>query len=742
MGFASFQEDICDRYFESGPFFESWTAHLGPKPVRRATDDHPGSGPFDRPRRIIRDFWRYYHQEERHTQPPAGFWERHHQHVDALYAILNGVAELPADAAAAWSLLSGVEERLRHFFRDNPVYGPLSPAVLDRVVATAREIRSRCLAVERELEQFQAHARTLPPDHGDEELRNAVTRLRDMRTDLEADLDIRKRYFDRAEQVRRWGTAFLEHFARLAVQAQYRPALQGLHRLRLNDQQERFVALDHGGAFRIQGASGSGKTVILIHRALRLALEHPTATVRVFTINRSLAELLTDSIAAVHGTVPPNLTVSAFYDLLVGALNVVGSPDEHRLVDDRSGERIAASWRDFYHHRGRTSDRNVFADPAVRELIGSLEDRVDRRVDACRYLRDETVYVESAYRAVDRERYLTEPRTGRGVHLRENHRRACLRVLAAWDDWLRTGRLCDVDGLSRRAADWFEDGTVLARLRAAFPTDHVLLDEVQDFSTLELQILRRLVPDPDGPNRFFLVGDLNQKAFAKQHASTRAGFDLTGRSRTLARNYRNTRQILAAAYRLPERYPAQADEPTELAPPELSQFEGGRPVVIACSEADHASRVLDLVRQRSGQKVAVVSENEGLLAAVRTGAEREKLPCHELFRVEDLDLWRRQNSGFGAGLVLSRLEAVKGFEFDTVVVCDLSDGVVPRPGTPASEFWREAAVTYAALTRARDELVLTYVNKPSAFLEAMADDVEWHDGTVGEQLARVLDGGG
>lgn len=740
MGFASYQEDIHDRYFEAGPFFETWTAYLGPKPARREIDEARTvfGDPLDRPRRIIRDFWRYYHQQEQLAQAPTGYWERHHQHVDALHDILAGVGELPGDDAAAWGVLGGVEDRLRQFFRDNPVYGPLSPGVLDRVMAAAREIRSRCVAVERELEQFQAHARNLPPDHGDEEVRDAVVRLREIRGRLDADLDLRKRYFDRAEQVRRWGTAFLEQYARLAVQARYRPALQGLHRLRLNDQQERFVALDHDGAFRIQGASGSGKTIILIHRALRLALEHPTATVRVLTINRSLAELLRDSVAAVHGSVPPNLHVAAFYDLLVGVLGLFGAADEYRLVDDRSGERIAASWRDFYHHRGRTSDRNVFADPAIRTLIESVEGRAALRVDACRYLRDEVVYVESAYRAGDRDRYLTEPRAGRGVQLRENHRRACLHVVAAWDEWLRTGHLCDVDGLTRRAADWFEDEPALARIRAAFPTDHVLVDEVQDFSTLELRILRRLAADSDGPNRFFLVGDLNQKVFAKQHASTRAGFDLTGRSRTLARNYRNTRQILAAAYRLPQAYPPQADEPTEVAAPELSQFEGGRPVVLACTPADHAPRVLDLVRQRSGQRVAVVSENEKLLAAVRTGAERHGVRCHDLFRVEDLDLWRQQHGSLVAGLVLSRLEAVKGFEFDTVVVCDLSDGVVPRPGTPPEEYWREAAVVYAALTRARDELIMTYVKKPSAFLDAMAEGVEWHDGAVGEQLAQVL----
>ena len=54
--------------------------------------------------------------------------------------------------------------------------------------------------------------------------------------------------------------------------------------------------------------------------------------------------------------------------------------------------------------------------------------------------------------------------------------------------------------------------------------------------------------------------------------------------------------------------------------------------------------------------------------------------AYEIFRNEDLDRWRRQGDLMAAAVVVSRLEAVKGFEFDTVVLCDLSAGVVPRPG--------------------------------------------------------------
>ena len=47
-----------------------------------------------------------------------------------------------------------------------------------------------------------------------------------------------------------------------------------------------------------------------------------------------------------------------------------------------------------------------------------------------------------------------------------------------------------------------------------------------------------------------------------------------------------------------------------------------------------------------------------------------------------------------------------------VIACDFSDRMLLRHETPEEEPWREAAVLYAALSRARDQLVMTYVGNP------------------------------
>jgi ATP-dependent exoDNAse (exonuclease V) beta subunit len=129
--------------------------------------------------------------------------------------------------------------------------------------------------------------------------------------------------------------------------------------------------------------------------------------------------------------------------------------------------------------------------------------------------------------------------------------------------------------LTLRVAEWLKSKENRVRVRQEFPTHFVLVDEVQDLSTLELRIIRKLVPNLEGQNRFFFVGDLNQKVYAKQHKSTQAGFDFKGRAAILRQNFRNTRQILQAAYCLPEMFPPQGDEPVEIANPEYSPYDGG-----------------------------------------------------------------------------------------------------------------------------------------------------------------------
>ena len=77
-------------------------------------------------------------------------------------------------------------------------------------------------------------------------------------------------------------------------------------------------------------------------------------------------------------------------------------------------------------------------------------------------------------------------------------------------------------------------------------------------------MLQQLLADSDGRNNIFLVGDLNQKVFAKHHRTGQAGFNFRGNAERLKKNYRNTRQILQAAYCLPQMFPPPVEDGLEI----------------------------------------------------------------------------------------------------------------------------------------------------------------------------------
>ena len=74
--------------------------------------------------------------------------------------------------------------------------------------------------------------------------------------------------------------------------------------------------------------------------------------------------------------------------------------------------------------------------------------------------------------------------------------------------------------------------------------NHVLVDEVQDFSLEALRLVRAISPiDQDTADPLCTVGDGHQRIYRAKIPLSRAGIDIRGRSRRLKINYRTSEQI-------------------------------------------------------------------------------------------------------------------------------------------------------------------------------------------------------
>jgi len=122
----------------------------------------------------------------------------------------------------------------------------------------------------------------------------------------------------------------------------------------------------------------------------------------------------------------------------------------------------------------------------------------------------------------------------------------------------------------------------------------VIVDEVQDISEIGLRLLHSVVGD--GPDGLLLVGDATQRIFTRGYSLKGLGIDITGRGLVLRKNYRNTRQILQAAFPLVENEwkedIAQAEVSIADASPEFSVREGCRPIVVQCPNEESEGRFL------------------------------------------------------------------------------------------------------------------------------------------------------
>ncbi|RYD84950.1 MAG: hypothetical protein EOP84_04010, partial [Verrucomicrobiaceae bacterium] len=490
----------------------------------------------------------------------------------------------------------------------------------------------------------------------------------------------------------------------------------------------------------LKGVSGSGKTCILVHRARHLARKYPGERIGILTLSKSLAGLLQNLVARLCSEEErKNIEVLAFYEVFRDCLRHLGpekyfsqlaahaseSAHLHKVLqrvrdrwpdgmvwdcDPISNHRVEDQWEDFY-----MSQNNDLKD-WMKEVDKFL---VDNGVDASRYLEEEFTLIRSAFTVPARENYLSFARAGRSVSFREDLRKDALRLLLFWEEWLLAGGMIDTLGLTQALMPLHGE---MQRLPEGLRFRCLLVDEFQDLSTLDLQLLRRIVP-LDKPNSLFLAGDTVQRILVKRLTLSDAGFD-TGAAahHRIKKNYRNSRQILRAASQLANFYGSIAGtqgEEIEVLDPELAQRETNPPIALKTN--DQVVKAWEIALECTTDQKA-----EPWTVCIVT-ATPSKLPVAEILRVCPQELAARPLTGdcilHPNQVVVGTLADLKGFEFRLVLIVGCDAGAFPDRGTPRDEVWRDALRLYVAMTRGRDQVFLLHSEEPSSFINVMGETV-------------------
>lgn len=197
--------------------------------------------------------------------------------------------------------------------------------------------------------------------------------------------------------------------------------------------QQAVVDREFDGPAKLSGVSGSGKTCIVVKRAIRLAEENTAGSVLVLTLNRPLAALIDDLIdGCCNGeSVRERIKVCCFFDLCADKLLVL-EPDKKRLYTEitwKGLEHIDAIWWEYYRFWLNNSAGKVFG-----PIHGSL---CARGIDAEAYLRQELDWVRTATPPAERQAYLDVERVeraGRAIEFKAPWRQIVLQGLKGWEN--------------------------------------------------------------------------------------------------------------------------------------------------------------------------------------------------------------------------------------------------------------------------------------------------------------------
>jgi len=510
----------------------------------------------------------------------------------------------------------------------------------------------------------------------------------------------------------------------------------------LNKQQETIATRQHKGSSTLSGAAGTGKTQILLHRAIHLANTYPDAKILLVTFSSTLWKQLKRDLEH-HAKTSETLFKSPdIYEFprLVDFKQAKLKPGIYVSSIDKISTQLATaamSNSDFPWQVAKAKvlgDRNI-AIYLSRIQIGSGQRLWAKIANSIRlpkdiaghgkFLEDEYNYIilPNALNCSDYINPNVTSRQGRKTPLTREQRELVWGAVTAYRN----------DQSTNAVLDWEESAMVVAEYlnicsSQGIPRlfNNILVDEGQDMSPSKLRLIRALAAG--GPNDITIAEDSEQRIFGRSVTLSQYGIKVIGGATTrkvLNRNYRNTKQILDYARKIVE-----GGERSDL----LGERIEGSPVtwregkavreVTVIPQLVAVEYITEQIVEWISQQPVVKSPIAVLVHDKKSATEIERNLSATLAPSNIPVVYLGNNSErekVSKSILVMTMHRAKGEEFGRVVVDATSDdwGIdalsLPDAEKIESEE-RDRSTLYAAMTRARDELVVLVSSKRNPLL--------------------------
>ena len=472
-------------------------------------------------------------------------------------------------------------------------------------------------------------------------------------------------------------------------------------RVFLHPTQRRLVEHHYAGPARITGGAGTGKTVVIVHRAKFLAKQCTgDEKVLVTTYSTTLADDIAKRLASI-------CTQEELARIEVTTVDAVA----RRLAAKR---KISIKYNWTAKH-GSAGD----LDKLWAEAIGASGREQRFGID---FFLAEWQDVIQAQQINSLERYMTAQRGSRGKRLDKRNREDVWAVFEQYRQLCDKRQCADIDYAENQIAQLCaEDPLFTVFLNYRF----ILVDECQDLRAPAYRMLRAIA-GPQHQDDLYFSGDSRQRIYHGQASLSQCGIVVNNRSSMLKLNYRTTSEIYEAAMRVQQGY--QYDDLDGKA---LEQdkcvciFHGEKPLVRGF---DTLEAEMDAIAEDIKKRIeAGIPENE---ICVMNRLNKWCYGCEKGLNQRGITALVLNNSQADdpsiPGVRIATMHRVKGMEFSCVYIIGASSANMPpkdmlnRAETEEERqelMKQEANLLSVAMTRAKQIVWITYEKTPSLLLD-------------------------
>lgn len=457
----------------------------------------------------------------------------------------------------------------------------------------------------------------------------------------------------------------------------------------LHPSQRKLVAGQFKGSVKVSGGAGTGKTVAALHRLKFLAKhKNESETVLFTTFTNALAQNLQHSVKG-FGITDKNITISTI-DTLTSKLI-----SKYSILED--------GYKVFEFH-------------PVKNAIDIWEELVSAELTqySPEFLEAEYTRVILYHNVNSLNEYIRTSRKGRGKPISRRQRTEIWSYVEKFRNIKQQKNLFYKDELYNILSNHL-------KVNNTAPYDYCIVDELQDFSNIELRLIRSLVIEK--ANDIFMVGDPLQKIYDRHINFSNVGISVRGkRSRRLRINYRTTEEIKKLAFSvIQDCHYDNFDGEEESKSGYVSLFHGNKPTYqVFKTKNEEIELVLNGLNDirnneyRFGE-IAICARTKDGLKDFRNALHNSNIPYTN-----------NDNNISPDSVALLTFHKIKGLEFKHVFIVDANERTIPKLPFDFKEKdndWQEnylrseKSLLYVAVSRAIENVAISGVgNKSGAIL--------------------------